>query len=297
MRNGMNKHFLVTVSNDYEHLTGVEFICSFFKQLSEHQITLLHISRLDATDMNKALMKMWDKPEEGVTGPLTVGARKALEKSRSLLSKSNMSVDQMITKTFPERYGKINDILREGATGLYDAIVLGKRASYTLQWVFERPAEETAKAIIQDRTLNSPLWICPEPEQGRKHVLIGVDGSEGSLRAVDHVGYILSRQDQHTVTLLHVENGAGLDTDLIFQKSTRILHGHRVADERIRLDTTWGLNVASTITGYAEKSGFAAIAVGLKGVAQGILKRMNLAGGTTAGLIGRAEKISLWCCP
>ena len=69
----MNKHFLVTISNDYDHLTGVEFICSFFKQLSEHQITLLHISRLDAADMNKTLMKMWDKPQEGVTGPLTVG--------------------------------------------------------------------------------------------------------------------------------------------------------------------------------------------------------------------------------
>ena len=293
----MNKHFLVTVSNDYEHLTGVEFICSFFKQLSEHQITLLHISRLDATDMNQALMKMWDKPEEGVTGPLTVGARKALEKSKRLLSKSKMSVDQMITKTFPERYGKINDILKEGASGFYDAIVLGKRASYTLQWVFERPAEETAKAIVQDSSLNSPLWICPEPEQGRKHVLIGVDGSKGSLRAVDHVGYILSRQDQHTVTLLHVENGAGLDSEAIFKKSSKILNDHQIGDERIRVDSTWGLNVASTITSYAEKSGFAAIAVGLDGVDQGILKRMNLAGGTTTGLIERAEKISLWCCP
>lgn len=293
----MNKHFLVTVSNEYDHLTGVEFICSFFKQFSEHQITLLHISRLDAGDMNKSLMKMWDKPEKGVTGPLTVGARKAMEKSISLLSKSEMSVDHMITKTFPERYGKIKDILNEGASGLYDAIVLGKRASYTLQWFFERPAEEIAKAIIEDSSLSSPLWICPEPENGRKHVLVCVDGSAGSLRAVDHVGYILSRQDQHSITLFHVENGAGLDSAAIFQKSIRILHNHNIGDERIHQNTTWGLNVAGTITSYAEKSGIAAIAVGLEGVDQGILKRMNLAGGTTIGLIERAEKISLWCCP
>ena len=293
----MNKHFLVTVSNEYDHLTGVEFICSFFKQLSEHQITLLHISRLDANDMNKTLMKMWDKPEEGVTGPLTVGARRALDKSKSLLSESKMSVDHMITKTFPERYGKIQDILSEGASGLYDAILLGKRASDTLQWFFERPAEETAKAIIRDSSLNSPLWICPVPEIGRKHVLVCVDGSEGSMRAVDHVGYILSKQDQHTITLFHVENGAGLDSAAIFQRSTEILHTHDIGDERIHSDTTWGLNVAGTITSYAEKSGFAAIAVGLEGVDQGILKRMNLAGGTTSGLIERAEKISLWCCP
>ena len=293
----MNKKFLVTVSNDYEHLTGVEFICSFFKQLSEHQITLLHICRLDANEMNKTLLEMWESPDERVKGRLTVGARKALNKATKMLANSNMSVEQMVTKTAAERYGKIKDILNEGASGLYDAIILGKRASYTLQWIFERPADETAKAIIKDSSLKSPLWVCPEPEAGRKNVLVGVDGSEGSYRAVDHVGYILSRQDQHTITLFHVENGAGLDTGEIFTRSSSILHDHQITDERIQTETTWGINVASTIGNYAEKSGFAAIAVGLQGVEQGFLKQVNLAGGTTASLIGRAEKISLWCCP
>jgi len=293
----VNKHFLVTVSDEYEQLTGVEFVCSFFKQLSEHQITLLHISRLDAKDMNQSLMKMWDEPDDKVNGRLTTGARKALDKSIEILGNSNMSVDQMITKTFPERYGKIKDILGEAAAGLYDAIILGKRASYTLQWFFERPAEEIPLKIIQDSSLSSPLWICPETEMGRKNVLVCVDGSEGSYRAVDHVGYILSQQDQHAITVFHVENGAGLNTKEIFEKSTRILHSHNIVDERINTDTTWGLNVAGTISSYAESTGVAAIAVGLEGVDEGILKRMHLAGGTTASLIGKAEKISLWCCP
>jgi hypothetical protein len=293
----MNKHFLVTVSNDFEHLTGVEFICSFFTHLSEHHMTLLHICRLDDNDMNKALTEMWESPEERINGRLTIGAQKALDKATRLLSDSNMAIDKMITKTFPERYGKIRDILSEASKGLYDAIILGKRASYTLQWFFERPADETAKAIIQDSALNSPLWICPNPEAGRKHVLVCVDGSEGSFRAVDHVGYILSRQEQHAITLLHVESGAGLNYEDMFQKSRQILASHDISDNRIRTDTTWGLNVAGTINGYAEKGGFAAIAVGLEGVDRGILKRMNLAGSTTISLIERAEKIALWCCP
>ena len=293
----MNKHFLVTVSNDYQHLTGVEFICSFFKQLSEHQITLLHICRLDANDMNKTLLEMWDSPDERVSGRPTIGAKKALNNATKLLSNSKMSVDQMITKTSPERYGKIKDILSEGTSGLYDAIILGKRASYALQWIFERPADETAKTIIRDSSLSCPLWVCPEPEIGRKNVLLCLDGSEGSYRAVDHAGYVLSRQDQHRITLFHVENGVGLDTSEIFKKATEILHNHQINDERIHTHTTWGINVAGTISGYAEKSGFAAIAVGLEGGDQGILKRINLAGGTTSSLIERTENISLWCCP
>ena len=285
------------MSNDYEHLTGVEFICSFFKQLSEHQITLLHICRLDANEMNKTLLEMWESPDERVKGRLTIGARKALDKATKLLSSSNMSVEQMVTKTSAERYGKIKDILNEGESGLYDAIILGKRAAYTLQWIFERPADETAQAIIKDSALHLPLWVCPEPEPHRKNVLVCVDGSESSYRAVDHAGYILSRQDQHTITLFHVENGAGLDTDEIFNRSIELLHEHKIAESRIAKQTTWGINVASTIYNYAEKSGFAAIAVGVKGVEQGILKQINLAGGTTSNLIERADKISLWCCP
>jgi len=293
----MNKHFLVTVSNDYEHLTGVEFLCSFFKPLSEHQITLLHICRLDSKITKNALLEMWENPDDRVKGQLTIGAKKAMDKATTLLDKSKMSVDEMITKTFAERYGKIKDILNEGSSGLYDAIILGKRASYTLQWFFERPADETAKTIIKDSSVTAPIWICPAPEIGRKNVLVCLDGSEESLRAVDHVGYILAKQEQHNITLLHVENGAGLNSEEIFSKSSSILKEHSIDPVRIKTETTWGVNVAGTILSYAEKGSFAAIAVGLRGVDKGIMKRINLAGETTVHLIERAEKVSLWCCP
>ncbi len=72
---------------------------------------------------------------------------------------------------------------------------------------------------------------------------------------------------------------------------------HAIANERIRTETTWGLNIAGTITSYAEKNNFAAIAAGLHGVNEGFMKRMSLAGGTTSSLIERADKVALWCCP
>ncbi len=77
----MNKHFLVTISNEIENLSGVEFLCSFFKKESEHNLTLLHICRLDANDMNASLMEMWEKPDDKIKGRLTFGARKAIDKS------------------------------------------------------------------------------------------------------------------------------------------------------------------------------------------------------------------------
>ena len=293
----MKKHFLVTVSFDSAHLTGVGFLCSFFQKLSEHEVTLLHICRLDSNNMNKTLLETWDNPADKGSGKISVGAMRALEKARVMLADSKMSVDQIVTKTFAEQFGKVADILNEASEGLYDAIVLGKRASYTLQSLFERPGDETAKALICGKALTTPLWICPAPEEGRKNVLVCVDGSKNALRAVDHVGYILEKQAQHSITLFNAKSGTSRDAEVIFKEAIDELHEHGIGDDRIHTATSWGLSIPATIMSYAEKGGFAAIAFGLHGVKEGLLKSINFAGGTAGKLIEKTNKISLWCCP
>jgi hypothetical protein len=293
----MEKHFLVTISNDVEHLYGVRFICSFFKEMSEHNLTLLHICRLDDNKMSKALSEMWTDPDKKIQGNLTIGVRRAIDRAMVLLGKSRMSIDQVITKTVAERYGKVKDILTEGADGLYDAIILGKRASYTLQWAFERPGDEMAQTIIKDTCCTSPLWICPESKQDRKNVLLCIDGSEDAYRAADHVGYILSAQDQHTVNLFHVVNTIGEASDKIFERAESILREHGIGSERIARKTGWGLTVTGSILSEIDKGGYAAVAVGLHGLEHGVMKEFNMVGGTTSKLINKLENTALWCCP
>jgi len=293
----MNKHFLVTISNDTQNLSGVEFLCSFFKKESEHNLTLLHICRLDAKDMNASLMEMWEKPDDKIKGRLTLGARKAIDKSIRQISASRMTIYKMEAKTVGERFGKVRDILGEGAEGLYDAIILGKRASYTLQWLFERPADEIAQSILKDSNLTTPVWVCPKIEVNRKNVLLCVDGSDNSFRAVDHVGFILSRQDQHTVTLLHVKDGTGPESHQIFSRAEKLLHHHKISDKRIETVSTWGFSVTGTIQGILDRHHHAAVAVGLHGNESGVLREFNLAGDTTSKLISKIENASIWCCP
>lgn len=292
----MNKHFLVTISNDTDNLFGARFACSFFQATSRHALTLLHICRLDSSDMNRSLLEMWQNPEEDMEKHLSIGAKKAIEKTRQILDGCSFSIDQVITKTVAERYGKIRDILVEGAAGLYDAIILGRRATYALQWMFEKPGDETAHAMIRANCCASPLWICPEMEPGRKNVLLCLDGSADSFRAVDHVGYILADQP-HAVTLFHVENGVRSEAAELFDRAARALNEHGIRDERIHRESTWGLTVPGTILAESARGGYAAVAVGLHGREHGLLKEFNLAGGTTAKLISRIEGAALWCCP
>lgn len=293
----MKNHFLVTISSDGDNLFGVRFTCSFFNILAEHTLTLLHICRMDSNDMEKTLLEIWRKPDDKIYGEISIKGRKSLEKAKKLLSQTKIHIDQVITKTVAERYGKVHDILAEGSRGLYDAIILGRRATYALQWIYEKPGDEIAQSMIRDNNCPSPLWICPYPEPGRKNVLICVDGSEESYRAVDHVGYIVSNQEQHSITLFNVGNGLGGDVNDIFKKSEWILQEHGIGSERVKRIGTWGLTVAGSILSESARGGYAAVAVGMHGQEHGLLKDFNLVGGTTAKLISKIEKASLWCCP
>lgn len=293
----MEKQFLVTISNDIDNLFGVKFICSFFNKKSEHRVTLLHICRRDSDDMTKTLMGKWEGPADNIEGQVTAGVRRSIHKAKELLSQNKMSIEHIITKTVAERYGKVKDILSESSKGLYDTIILGRRASYSMQWMFERSADETVQTMIKDSRCTSPLWICPDPEPGRKNVLLCLDGSENAYRAVDHVGFILSDQDQHTITMLHVESGTGKESEKIFQRAEAILKEHNVGSERILRNSTWGVSVPRTILGEIEKGSYAVVALGMFGKGQGLLRDLNLAGGTTLKLISKIEKVTLWCCP
>ncbi len=294
----MQKQFLVTISNDTESLSGVTFLCSFFKKISEHHVTLFHICRLDSNEVGTALSEMWKDPEDKIQRYMTIGATKGVDKAIQLLAQSRMSIDQIITKTVEERYGKVKDILREGSKSLVDAIVLGKRASYTMQWVFERPADETAQAVIKDSCFTSPVWICPQPDPVRKNVLVCIDGSDNSMRAVDHVGFVLTKQDQHAITLLNVSSGVESNNESIFERAQSRLLEFDIKADRIKQMTRWGLSIPGTILGEAQRGGYAAVSLGLRGhVKQGFLKEYNLAGGTTSKIISRLEDFSLWCCP
>ncbi len=293
----MKKHFLVTISNDIENLFGVRFLCSFFNTIGEHQVTLLHICRTDDKAMASTLNQMWKGPNEGIEGLVTIQARKAIFKAKEMLGQHKMAIEHTMAKTVAERYGKVKDILGEGSRGLYDAIVLGRRASYALQWMFERPADETVLSIIKDSGCVTPLWICPEPKPELKNVLLCLDDSENSLRAVDHVGYILAGQEQHTITLFHATGGSDGKTEELFQRAEALLGTHALGGDRINRKTSWGLSVAGTILGELDKGGYAVVALGLRGERQAREKSTSISGGTTAKLISKLEKASLWCCP
>jgi nucleotide-binding universal stress UspA family protein len=289
----MEKHFLATLSNDSTHLHGVQFICSFLN-ISENRVTLFHICK--NSNISKSLTSSWDNPNDASSASIPPEVKRSIEKAQRLLASRKVPVDRIITKTVSERYGKVRDILTESAKGHYDAIVLGKRASYALQWMFDRPADETFQTMIKENLCLSPLWICPDIEPERKDVLLCVDGSENGYRAVDHVGYILSDQKQHNVKLFYIEEHNGDRDSEVFEKARALLLSHKVNAQNITSSTGSGFSVPGVILSEANKGKYAAVAMGMGGK---IDKNANsrVVGPTAVKLINKLEKTAIWCCP
>ncbi len=293
----MHLHFLITLSSNTEKLYGVQFVSSFFHQSSPCNVTLFHICRLESLDSSQVLMEMWKKPDEKIRGKLTVEAKRSIDRATRILKKGNIVVDQMITKTVEGRLGKVKDILTEGSKGYYDAIVLGRRATYALQWLLGNPADEIPQALIKDSSLLCPLWVCCEPEPGRKNVLLCVDGSRCSLQAAIHVGYILKSAKEHKVTIFHVTTSLSDDTDEMFEEASAILLKQGVESSRIHYKSTLGMSVVGSILKEKNKGEYAVIAVGVLGKDSNSSTRRKLMGGTTSNLIQKVVKAAVWCCP
>jgi nucleotide-binding universal stress UspA family protein len=91
------------------------------------------------------------------------------------------------------------DIIIRAETGRFDAIVVGRRGLTGLQQLFI--GSLTAK--LCEHTEIVPVWVV-DGECRNDGFLVAVDGSANSLRAVDHLAFMVSGVPSVPITLLHV---------------------------------------------------------------------------------------------
>jgi nucleotide-binding universal stress UspA family protein len=126
-------------------------------------------------------------------------ARESLEKAKDHLLKHDVDPDRIETRIQPRRSGLAKDILNELESGRYDALVVGRRGLTRTQELF---LGSVTNQLMQ-HAVNAPLWIV-SGQITKPKVLVAVDGSEASLRAVDHVAFMLGDNPEAEVDFLHV---------------------------------------------------------------------------------------------
>ena len=122
-----------------------------------------------------------------------------LNNYKEQIVKMGIKEDQIDIVVQPKMLGMARDVLEHAQKGLYDAICIGRRGLTRLQTTF---AESVTKKLLQHSQV-IPVWVV-DGEVESKKVMAAVDGSESSLRAVDHLCFMLLGNDEINITIFHV---------------------------------------------------------------------------------------------
>jgi len=290
----MEKHLLVTVSEQQSAHYGVRFVGHLFSNKEGLRLTLYY------TAPRAPAVWEGERTHDGITQSEQKAqeykgkGRKALEAARKELLRMGFKQEQLDTKLQVRQHSKVVDIIQEGEKGLYDAVVLGRRG---LSWLAQTFDESTSQELL-DKKATFPIWLCRRPEPEQKNILVCVDGSEASYRMADHVGFILAQEETQSATLFTVKKRgtpASKDMESILSKGREHLLSNGFPKERTTTKVVEADNTAKAILREAEQDRYAAVAMGRTGADQGLLKRVFM-GSVSTALFKELEKTALWVC-
>ncbi|GAB7080978.1 universal stress protein [Megalodesulfovibrio paquesii] len=276
----MNRHFLVTVSDDPQAMFAIRFLGHFFAHKEGLECTLFYVAPRDQ-DSPTAMIK----PDARELAKGTA----SLQEARDKLQHLGWPAAHIHLKTHTQRHSTAMEIVDEANRGRYDAVVLGRRGITS----FEAFMGSSISHELLEERIGFPVWLCRMPEASRKGVLCCVDGSEQAFRIVDHAGFILAGRREHHITLCCVENGQRPEVDGIFARCREILAGNGVLPEMIRTKRLSGESPAKALRTELHAGGYAVIAMGRTGAGGGALRKLFF-GSVSSDLIQTAPPATVW---
>lgn len=197
----MDKKILLVVDGSIHSTHVVKYAVRISSVVQDLNYTLFHVQPtvseflLDEAETNlKAradLRKVIRKNAEF--------ARGILENHKDRMVGIGIDAERIEIATQQKIMGIAKDILDRAQQGLYDAILVGQRGLSRIQKTFM--GSTTANLVEHSKVI--PVWIVDGDVTSLK-ILMAVDGSGPSLRAVDHLSFMLGGNENIKVTLFHV---------------------------------------------------------------------------------------------
>lgn len=118
---------------------------------------------------------------------------------KDLMVREGIPAHRVEVVTGPMQAGIAKDILNRAEQGRYDAILLARMGLTPSRDFFIG----TTAAKVVEHALGMPVWVVAGETASMK-IMVAVDGSESSLRVLDHVIHIIGANPDLKVTLFHV---------------------------------------------------------------------------------------------
>ena len=309
----MEKRVLIAVDGSLYSRNAMEYAVGMGTIVKNLQYTILNVQPKiseflldDAKTDTKARAALKDVTEKNQENSEAI-----LKDSKNVMVKAGVDEGKIQTASQQQTRGVTKTILDYGKQSLCDAIVMGRRGLSKLAESFVGSITNS----VLEHTSVTPVWaVGGEPKPSK--VMIAIDGSESSLRAVDHVSFVLGDNPDSKITLLHVtprlrdyctiefdEEGEPIE-DVIIKGDQQCVDKFYVhaknkfkeaGMEESQIDiqevkTT--LNIGKTIVDEAKKGGFGTVVVGRKG-----MNNSFFMGSVSSRVLTNAKNCAVWLVP
>ena len=306
------RHILIAVDGSKNSLDATSYVAQTCHP-ANLRVTLMHV-------LSTAPETFWDlekadyfKAETGGHYPTWKEekrelARTFLAKAKGSLVRAGVAENEVGVILQEREVGIARDILAQSAHG-YDAVVVGRRGLSEFQ---ESSLGSVSQKIVEG-IKNVPVWVVGGDIRV-KRILLAVDASENSRRAVDYVGAIAAKTkaeftlfhvvrrfsflDDHTLRDHEVEGfweEVKKDIPRMFRFYKTNLE--RAGVDGARVSTRANLDSPSRamdILQEAKEGGYGTIVMGRRGLSK---VQEFLLGRVTNKVLQRAEKFAVWIVP
>ncbi len=195
----MEKKILVAVDGSYCSLNEINYLSRVFREggdVTLHMLCIVSASLSSSTqwlDDGDRMNMLSDDAKRRFRL-----AEKHIREEVNFLTRHGFKEKMITSEVRLSRAGVANDLAAEMQKGSYDALLMGRRGLGRLQGLV---MGSVTKEILE-KCFHLPIWIV-DGEVTSRNFLVPVDGSRRSLRALDHLAFVLEGLDDVEITLFH----------------------------------------------------------------------------------------------
>lgn len=235
--NRMEKKILIAVDPSIYTVNALRYAAMLAKKI-DVSFSLIHIQptisnflQEEARKDPEAIKRLQKQSEKHSEDAITV-----FEYCLDRFTRFGVSRDKIECFSPMKAHSVAKDILTHAHMKLYDSIIIGRRGLTKIQ---ETLMGSLSKAILENSEL-IPLWVI-DGEINSEKFLLAVDGTTNSFRAVDHLCFILSGNQDAKITLMHVMPAFGSFSGINFNDKECDSCNIDIAADNKKLDNFYGL--------------------------------------------------------
>jgi nucleotide-binding universal stress UspA family protein len=310
----MQKEIMIAVDDSRHSKIAVRYAAHLYPALKDVKFTVMHVQ---PTISQYLLDEAKSKPQayaelEELNRKNAESAQLLLDKYKTQMVAAGVAEENVQLKTQPRLLGVAKDILEASMAGRFDALILGRRGLSGLQDMFIG----SVSANIVDNSMDTPIWLVDE-EGASQDIMVAVDGSENSFKAVDHLTFIIGGNTDVKILFFHVSprlrdfcpvdfdeshsealeeiirQGDQQCIDQFFSHARKRLSEAGIQENQISFKTSEGVfRVGKAVLDEYHRGSFGTLVVGRRG-----MNKKFFTGSVSRYLVNKFSNGALWVVP